>query len=129
MDFFDYDSGFDVEKFLERSREGQRQRLEEELERIDEQLENRDELHEDVLDELGSERDWYIERLETLYKRGTGKTGEREDLKRRIEEFYQEVRQERRQAWRDKQQLEQERRELLRELSELDDADTVLDLL
>jgi len=55
---------WDLDRFLEENKENQRQRLETELERIQIQLDRRDELNEEVLDELGSKLDWYLERLE-----------------------------------------------------------------
>ena len=55
---------WDLDRFLEENQENQRQRLETELERIQDQLDRRDEINEEVLDELGSKLDWYLERLE-----------------------------------------------------------------
>lgn len=54
MDGFNYDSGFEIDEFLEQSQEEQRQRLETELERIENQLEQRDKVHEEIIDELES---------------------------------------------------------------------------
>ena len=66
MDYFDYlepETGdFDVEEFLEQSQEDQKQRLEEELERIQDQLEQRERLHDEIIKELKSKRDWYLQR-------------------------------------------------------------------
>lgn len=68
MDYFDYSSDLDdVEEFLERSQKNEGRRLEEELERIDNQLEERDRIHQEVLDELESKPDWYLDRLKTVY--------------------------------------------------------------
>ncbi|WP_220132799.1 hypothetical protein [Halorhabdus salina] len=131
MDYLDYSRdllradesfGFDIERFLEESQEREQQRLEEELERIDQQLEEREEIRDDVVVELESKLDWYVDRLKELYQRKFFNDKEKkEHLKAKIEEFYSELRQERRRAWRDKQELEKERRKLLRELNELDD--------
>ena len=79
---------FDVEEFLEQSQEREKHRLEEELVRIEEQLEQRDRVHEKVLGEFESRLDWYLDRLEMLYKRGVGKTGERDEMKRQVRQFY-----------------------------------------
>ena len=128
MDFSDYNLDFDVEDFLEKSQEKQRERLEQELDRIEDQLEERRQIHEDTIDELESKRDWYIDRLETLYQRNVGKQGERGKLKTRIEELYTAIRTEKRSHWRDRQELERERREVLHSLAELAD-ETLSDLL
>lgn len=82
---------------MERSEKREKERLEGELER---------------------KLEWYTDRLESLYERQAGKPGDRRNwLKRRIETFYRELREERQQHCRD----EQERREVLRELAEIDD--------
>lgn len=125
MDYFDYDSitpdqDFDVERFLEQSQQQEQERLEDELERIQNQLEKRDRLHDETIDELESKLDWYVERLETLYKRMTGKQGKRDEVKTRIKEFYRQMRKEKRSHWRDRQELEKQRREILRELDEIE---------
>ena len=119
MDFSDYNLDFDVEDFLEKSQEKQRERLEQELERIEDQLEERSQIHRDAINELESKRDWYIDRLETLYQRGVGKQGKREKLKTRIEELYTAIRTEKRSHWQDRQELENKKREALKEMEEL----------
>ncbi len=122
MEYLEYDTHtdeLDVERFLQDSTERQEKRLEQELARIEEQLSEREEIFETHKSELESKLDWYIERLETAYRQRR----DPEDLKQRIEEFYQLLRQERVKHWRDRQELEQERRELLRELEVLSDAD------
>lgn len=121
MNFFDYKTDFDVDAFLEEAQESQKQRIENELEQLQNQLENRDQLHEETLDELESKKNWYVDRLETLYQRGIGTQGKRKTVKNRIESLYQQIRKERRSHWHDRQTLERERRKLLRELTELDD--------
>ncbi|MFB6199856.1 MAG: hypothetical protein ABEJ83_03180 [Candidatus Nanohaloarchaea archaeon] len=121
-DYFDYDEfqNFDVERFLEESQEQERQRLESELERIKDQLEEREIIHREVIEELNSKKDWYVDQLETLYQRSQGKiSGERDRLRNRINEIYREFREEKRSRWRDRQELEKERRELIRRLEEL----------
>jgi chaperonin cofactor prefoldin len=120
VDGFNYDSGFDIDEFLEQSQEEQRQRLETELERIEKQLEERDRVHEEVIDELESKLDWYTDRLESLYKQMRGKDGERSQLKTRINTFYKQIREEKQQHWQDKQELERQRRELLRKQREIE---------
>lgn len=119
MDYLDGD--WDLDRFLEESQESQRQRLETELERIQDQLDNRDKISEEVLDELSSKLDWYLERLEKEYRtRGSSHVDE---LKSEVKQFYALIRDEKQQHWSDKQRLERERRELLRELNELEDFD------
>lgn len=127
---FDYSKDLEIEDFLESSIEEERDRLEDELEEITEQLDEREEIHEQLLEELEDKKDWYLDQLETLYLRNIGKQGDRVELKSRINEFYREIRSERRKHWRDRQKLEKERREILRELSELEDdsLDQLLDL-
>lgn len=134
MEYFDYDSitpdqDFDVEQFLEHSQQQEQERLEDELERIQNQLEKRDRLHDETIDELESKLDWYVERLETLYKRMTGKQGKRDEVKTRIKEFYRQMRKEKRSHWRDQQELEKERREILRELDEIEEETLLSNIL
>jgi hypothetical protein len=119
----------DIDDLLEESQASAEARLAEELERIEEQLEARDAVHEEIVDELEFKVEWYTDRLESLYKIGRGrKEGTRERLQNRIEAFYEELRQEQRQHWQDRQNLEQERRDLLRELAEVENT-SVEDLL
>lgn len=136
MDYFDYSQelteDLDIESFLEESQEQQKQRLNQELERISEQLEKRESIHQETLNELESKLDWYIERFETLRKRSFGNEEEKQRLKQQIKEFYREIRQEKQQRWRDRQELEKERRQLLRDLEEINEFDedsSWLDLL
>lgn len=114
--------GFDVEDFLRKEQESEKERLEKELERIEELLSEREEIHLDSVSELESKLDWYIERLEDLY-RGIGGAPEeqKEKLKSRIEEFYSELRREKRSQWKDKIELEAELREIERSLDEVED--------
>lgn len=119
MDYFDGD--WDLDRFLEESQESQRQRLDTELERIQDQLDNRDKINEEVLDELSSKLDWYLERLEKEYR--THGSSHVDELKSEVKRFYALIRDEKQQHWSDKQRLERERRELLRELNELEDFD------
>jgi len=132
VDYFDYgehfqdewgdDAGFDVEEFLEQSQRQEQQRLEEELERIQRELSCRDKIHQDVVQELESKLDWYIDRLERHYLRGGHGTEDREQLKEEIRRFYTELREERKSHWNDKQKLESKKRELHRKISELEDS-------
>ena len=119
MDYLGDD--WDLDRFLEENQENQRQRLETELERIQNQLDRRDEINEEVLDELGSKLDWYLERLENEYR--THGSSNVDELKSEIKRFYSLIRDEKQQHWNDKQRLERERRELLRELNELEGFD------
>lgn len=113
----------DVADVLERSEDAERDRLAAELARIEEQLEGRDAVHEELVAELERKIDRYTDQLETLYAQMRGrKGGVRKRVKDRIEAFYQELREERRRHWEDRQELEETRRAVLRELSELDDA-------
>ena len=116
MDYLGDD--WDLDQFLEENQGNQRQRLETELERIQDQLDRRDEINEEVLDELGSKLDWYLERLEDEYH--THGSSNVDELKSEIKRFYSLIRDEKQQHWTDKQRLERERRELLRELNELE---------
>ena len=125
-DYFDYglgssDGDFDIEELLEQSRESELERLESLLEDIDDELEDRRRVHEELVGELESKIEWYVKRLEDLYKQSFGKTEQKEKLKNRIESFYSELRLVQRDHWRDRQDLRKERRELLRELQELED--------
>jgi hypothetical protein len=113
--------------FLEESQEREEQRLEQELKRIEEQLEEREAIREQHITELEGKLEWYVDRLEKLYKRASS-PDEIEELKQQITGFYEEIRWERRRAWQDKQELEEKRREILRELTELDD-DAILEYL
>ncbi|MFA1610037.1 hypothetical protein [Halobellus rubicundus] len=122
MDYLD-NPEFDINELLEETGQRQQQRLEKELERIEQQLEERDEIHREIVDELESKLSWYTDRLESLYKQRTGKTGERQELKNQISSFYRQLREEKQQHWHDKQKLEQERRELLRKLEEASDTE------
>jgi len=117
---------WDLDQFLEENQEQQRQRLETELERIQDQLNRRDEINEEVLDELGSKLDWYLQRLEDEY-RTRGKSNV-DELKSEVKRFYALIRDEKQQHWNDKQRLERERRQLLRDLKEVEVFD-IQDLL
>lgn len=138
MDYFEYPEAsvddwareFDIEEVLERSHEHQKHRIEQELEQLEEQVVERDALHHEIHEELESKLDWYLDRLDTLYTRGIGHREDRDQLKAKIEEFYQLLRTEKRAHWRDTQDLKQERRSLVRELAELQDsAESVRELL
>lgn len=112
----------DAKHLLEESRLAKKYRLEQELVRIREQLEGREVIHADIVEDQEFRVDLYTKRLEDLYTTGRGmRNGERRRLKDKIESFYQALREEHRQQWRDLQDLEQDRREVLRELEELRD--------
>lgn len=131
MEYFNYEDisevqdfdleEIDVEDFLEKSQEDQKQRLESELESIEEELERRETIYDENMGELRSKLEWYIERLDQLYKRSIKKS-ERRKLKGKIEDLYSEIRSEKVDRWRDLQKLEKEKRDVLRELSELEDS-------
>jgi len=127
VEYFDYgaaqafDTGFNVEEFLEESQKHEQELLEKELERIDELLEEREMIHEDAVSELESKLDWYIERIEDLYRTPGQSEHKKEELKEQIKEFYQSLREVKVRKWRDKQELEKERRQMLREFEELED--------
>lgn len=72
---------------------------------------------------METKMNWYVGRLELLYKRSQGKHGTREQLKARIESLYEALRTERRAHWRDRQNLLTDRREIHRELDALEDTD------
>jgi ElaB/YqjD/DUF883 family membrane-anchored ribosome-binding protein len=135
MDYLEYLEdldihGFDVEEFLREEQQGERERLERELERIEELLSEREEIHSETVEELESKLDWYVERLEDLY-RGIGGAPEEEKqrLKSRIEEFYSEIRSEKRQQWRDRIELEMTLTEVERSLGEIKGEDELWKLL
>jgi DNA repair exonuclease SbcCD ATPase subunit len=112
-----------VDQFLERSQRQHNERLANELDRIDEQLEERDTIHTEIIDELEWKIERYTDRLEHLYNTGTGKQdGTRKRMKDRIISFQQQLREEHRDHWRDRQELERERRTILRELAELEES-------
>ena len=132
MEYFDYgeiqafDTGFDVEEFLERSQKREQEQIEKKLDRVDKLLEERERIHEGAVTELESKLDWYIERLEDLYR--TGLNEGKDELKQRIEQFYAELRELERTQWLDTRGLELQREEIEKELEDAD-LDDVLDLL
>lgn len=111
----------DTDAFLETSADTEAEWLEQELERVEQQLEKREELHENIVRRLEWKVDHYTDRLESLYTHGKGKDGTRDRVKDRIHQCYEELREEQRQHWRDRQQLEEERRAILRELDRATD--------
>lgn len=124
MDYVDYlldPDDLDIGEWLDYAQEQERQRVVAELQEIEAALAARDDLHDRIVDELEGKLDWYVDRLELLYKRSQGKHGKRDRLKSRIETFYETLRRERRAHWRDRQDLLADRREVRRPLSELDD--------
>lgn len=94
--------------------------LEHELARIDQQLEKRDEIHEKIVDELKWQIELYADRLERLDSKWQGTSEELEQVKQRLHMFYEELREEHREHWQDRQRLEDERRQVLRELDRID---------
>jgi ElaB/YqjD/DUF883 family membrane-anchored ribosome-binding protein len=115
-------SGFSVEEFLQQEQRSEQERLEQELKRVEDLLEERREIHSETVEELESKLDWYVERLEDLYHSfGAVDEDEKRELKGKIEEFYSDLRREKRNQWRDRIELEMELREVERSLEELED--------
>lgn len=121
MEYFDYSiDDVDIEQLLEASNEREAERVEAELRRIEEQLDQRGRLHEEITEDLEAKLEWYTDRLADAYRRNSG--DDVEMLKAEIRRFYEEIRTEKQQHWRDRQELEQARRRLLRERAELDES-------
>ena len=115
---------FDVEEFLRGEQQSEQDRLEQELQRIEDLLSEREEIHSESVEELESKLDWYIEQLEDLYRGfGGGQKEEKERLKTKIEDFYSDLRREKRNQWRDKIELEMELREVEHALAEIEESD------
>lgn len=112
-----------IERYLQRSRDAEQDRVNAELARIGDELTARDALHEESVTEL----EWHIEKYERELDRISTpfatKTEARERVTARLRTLRQELRAERRQHWQDRQQLARERRELLRERARLADED------
>lgn len=122
--------GFSVEEFLREEQRSEQERLEQELGRIEDLLEERREIHSETVEELKSKLDWYVERLEDLYHDFGGvKEDKKRELKGKIEEFYSELRRERRDQWRDRIELEMELREVEQSLEEVRDEESLWKLL
>lgn len=120
---------FSVEEFLQEEQRSEQERLEQELERINGLLEERREIHSDAVGELESKLDWYVERLDELYHGfGSVQEDKKRELKGKIEEFYSELRREKRNQWRDKIELEMELREVEHALNETE-SESILELL
>jgi len=117
---------FNVEDFLREEQQSEQERLEQELERIEDLLSEREEIHSESVEELESKLDWYVEQLEDLYHGlGGGQKEKKKRLKTKIEEFYSELRREKRNQWRDKIELEMELREVEHSLEEVEDEDSL----
>lgn len=131
MDYYEDSPDFDVGDFLEDSGRRQEQRLEKVLTKIEEQLDQRYQLFQESLEELMSSLDRAVDELDEEYQSFfSGHSEERiRNLKGEIEEFYRLIREKRQSHWSDRQRLEKERREILRELEELEEFDSVSDLL
>lgn len=130
MGGFDYldpagdDSWEEINKLLERSTQGQRERLERELDRIYRQLEQRDELYEEAVERIELQIKRYAKKLRQMYGRPFGGNPEkRQSLREELADLYGELRVEHRHHWRDRQELEQERRAVLRRLEEVADSE------
>lgn len=112
----------DVAALLEQSQQQREERLEQELAQIKRQLAERDQIHHELVEELERKIERYTDRLDHLYTIGKGRLdGTRDDLKDRIVAFYEQLRDEHREHWRDRQALERERRDVRRTMAELDD--------
>ncbi|MDZ7688601.1 MAG: hypothetical protein U5J64_07765 [Halobacteriales archaeon] len=140
MEYFDYsvpdepfqtdtpDSWNDIERLLQKSQTGERQRLEKKLQEIDRHLEKRRSIHGDIINDLDHRIEEYEEELRVQKRQFHGPT-ETDRLEELLSEL-KEKRQERRlEHWRDIQELEQERRQLLFELEELEDAENLISYL
>ncbi len=104
--------------------------MEQELKRLESLLEERREIHSETVEELESKIDWYLEKLGDASRGfGAGDVEEEERLKARIDEFYSEIRSEKRQQWRDRIELEMEVREVEQALEEVRDEDNLWKLL
>ena len=122
--------GFDVEEFLKSEQRSEEERLEQELQRLESLLEERREIHSETVEELESRVDWYLEKLEKASRGlGAGDTREKERLKSKIDEFYSEIRGEKRQQWKDRIELEMEIQEVEKALEEVRDEDELWKLL
>lgn len=121
---------FSVEEFLREEQQSEKERLEQELERLESLLEERREIHSKTVDELESKINWYLEKLEGASRGiGSGNVEEQERLKTKIDEFYSEIRSEKRQQWRDRIELEMEVKEVEQALKEVRDEDDLWKLL
>jgi DNA repair exonuclease SbcCD ATPase subunit len=120
---------FDVERFLRQEQGEERRRLEKDLERIEDLLEERENIHAENIGELQSKLDWYVERLEQEYRTFGLDKETLEHLKSKVEQLYSELRREKRQQWRDKIELEKERREIERAIEEIEDEDSLWELI
>ena len=120
---------FDVEEFLREEQQSEQGRLEQELQRIEDLLSEREDIHSESVEELESKLDWYVEQLENLYRGfGGGQKEKKERLKTKIEDFYSDLRREKRNQWRDKIELEMELREVEHALEEIED-ESIIDLI
>lgn len=139
MEYFDYPAPAaqrdkavdveDIEEFLDASHERATERLEEALDHIAQQLEARATVHETTMTELETTLEWYVDRLQTHYKRLGGGTQKTTELKQRITELYGALRSERRNHWLDTQELVREQRELQQDLAELEGDELIGDFL
>lgn len=112
-----------IKTYLRRSRRAEREQIDAELARIDDQLARRETLHDDLMSELK----WHIKKYERELDRVAvpfaPKTEVRKWMTAQLKTVRQEIRDEQRQYWQDRQRLEQERRDLLRERATLMDED------
>lgn len=127
QEYWDNLDDFDVEGFLRQEQENEQERLEQELERVEQLLEERVQIHLEAVEELESKLDWYLERLEQAYRLSGGDQQKIRELKTKVENFYSELRTEKRQQWRDKIELEMELREVESALEEVEDQ-SIIDL-
>jgi DNA repair exonuclease SbcCD ATPase subunit len=112
----------DIHELLTRTRDATKERLERELERIKGELDERETIHHSIVEDLKGKVDWYVNQLQALYTGFSVVDEDRSDrLKQEIRSFYQKLRDEQRDHWRDRQRLERERRDLIHQLEELDD--------
>lgn len=112
----------DLEAILTEARDQERNRIETALEQIDQQLQERNKIHDQTVESfqqaLRDERD----RLERVSQPSTP-ADRIQEQRRRIHELEQQLHEQRRAHWRDRESLESERRQLRRNLAELEDTD------
>lgn len=137
MDYFEYgddvnallEDDWDWRQLLDQSVEAELEILEEELRRVEERIGEREQVHHEIVKELDSEVELYRDKLIQLYKPFPRKEPERNRLKDRIDEFYQEIRTEKRALWRDMRELERDRRKLLSEIAHIEDTNLFSEFL
>jgi septal ring factor EnvC (AmiA/AmiB activator) len=109
--------------YLEQSREAERDRINTELAHIEDELAARNTLHADLVTELEWQIEKYERELDRLTKPIATSSEDHERVSARLRSLRQELRNEHRQHWQDRQHLVRERRELRRDRARLADED------